>query len=242
MQSWAVLKKWLKLQFSKAQISLLYKKFGLLHFSCAQEKDTLGFNLQKHLMGNLHSFWEPSLKNIMSLLFLQSYKDKAIRELFTTLLLLLIIMAIFWESKLKVIFQELEILMNPPIICKAKVDILSLKLSLEKSLLTFAMGVTTLFIGWDLVWMVQRLFSILQLLLTDYQNHYGVLRLETQPLPITISLLASIELAHKSTLMSLQAEIKRLQKDSSATFMEVHTLQLLMDQELLHYQEQEMEF
>jgi len=53
-------------------------------------------------------------------LFLQFYKEIKIKELYIILLLLLIIMEIFLEPKSKVIYLELEILMNLLIIWKER--------------------------------------------------------------------------------------------------------------------------
>ena len=131
--------------------------------------------------------------------------------------------------------------MSPLTIWKDKVAIQSFKHNSAKLELTYAMEDIIPYIGWDLDWMEHKLFTILLQQSMDYLNHFGGYKREMLQLRIIILLLVSIELVLSFILINLQVEMVENLKNNLVIFTEAHTLQLLMDQEPLLFQEQAME-
>ncbi len=134
----------------------------MLHSSCALDKDIHGLSSLNRLTERLHNLWKSWPKNIMSLLLHQFFRDKKIKTLFIILPFILIIMETLLELSRRVIFQELEILINPLTIWKAKVVIRSMILNLEELEVIFVMEDIIHFIGWDLDSMELKLLWIHQ--------------------------------------------------------------------------------
>ena len=132
--------------------------------------------------------------------------------------------------------------MNQHTISKEILDTQSLLQILVKLESIFVMEDIILFTGWDLAWTELKLSSILLPLLTVFLNLYGELKQEMQLLQITISVLVSIESELKFSLMNSQVETVRKLTMISVISTEVHTLQHLMEVELLLWAELAMDY